>query len=484
MLASRIGPTDPKQLDGVSESLREVLRSDEAVSRVRLAAIESVAHFLVLKADVDWARELLIAQLNGAATHAERTASATALSRVAHPQAAKAVLDALAALPLDESSTRESAYARAAVRVDAAGAERVLLARLNQSIAARQSLESEIDWLGRMRSKESLSLLLTAAGMLNLPNDDRQQIAWALGRLGDDRAVPVLTGWLRKNDYQVKEIALSSLEKLDSPVAAREARSLLKPEAHLPSKLRLARLLARHGISDGYALATEHLADVAHTPSAALVLAALDDPRTSKDLSAILVARPDRRWHGAALAGLAAIGDAGAKAQLLEILTNDRHALAADAAEAAGLSADTELLAPLAKLMQSRNKQIALASLTALRRFLSGVRTSPRGLAAVHRDITEDDARQRDDGEVLTPAAEIPAATRAALAEAATSLVLDAYVESDVRSEAFAVARILGGERFAKLLLELADQAELEGTPLLAAVQAEQRRMNKPAKQP
>src|SRR5439155_14850600 len=115
--------------------------------------------------------------------------------------------------------------------------------------------------------------------------------AWALGRLGDDRAVPVLTGWMRGDDHQLKEIALTALETLDSKNAAREARPLLKTEAYLPYKLRIARLLARHELADGYSLATEHLSDVAHTAEATLVLAALDDARTSKELSAILAAR-------------------------------------------------------------------------------------------------------------------------------------------------------------------------------------------------
>src|SRR5208282_5618306 len=109
----------------------------------------------------------------------------------------------------------------------------------------------------------------------------------------------------------------------------------------------------------------------------------LDDARTSKDLSAILAARPDRRWHAAALAGMAAIGDAKARRQHLDILADDRHPLTADAAEAAGLAGDTDVLRPLATLVQSRNKQIATASLVALRRFFAGARSSPRGLAAV-----------------------------------------------------------------------------------------------------
>src|SRR5260370_39228337 len=164
-----------------------------------------------------------------------------------------------------------------------------------------------------MRRKRSLRLLLAAADQPSLAPVDRQYIARALGRLGDDRAVPVLTGWLRGDDYQLKEFALAALENLDSQVAAREARPLLKSEAYLPFKLRLARLLARHELADGYALATHHLADESQTAEATLVLAALNDPRTSNELSAILAARPDRRWHAAALAGLAARRDAAAR---------------------------------------------------------------------------------------------------------------------------------------------------------------------------
>src|SRR5207253_2385875 len=136
-----------------------------------------------------------------------------------------------------------------------------------------------------------------------------------------------------------------------------------------------------------------------------------DDARTSKDLSAIVTARPDRRWHAAALSGLAATGDAAARRQLLTILTDERNPLAADAAEAAGLAGDVELLVPLSKLVQSRNKQIALASLVAVRRFHNGVRTVPRGLAAIDPD---DDERRPD--------VEIPLKTRAALASAVAAL--------------------------------------------------------------
>jgi HEAT repeat protein len=489
MLANRIMPPDPRQLDGVADTLRRVLESllpgfghvplrgddyaaweraryelGEAVTRVRLAALEALGHLLALRANVVWARPLLIGELTHAQTHAERAAAATALARIAHPQATEFVLDALARLPLDEQPARVTVYGRAAVRLDPAVAERFLLDRLERSIHARQPLQPEIELLGRMRSKKSLPLLLLTAGQPTLATVDRHAMAWAMGRLGDDRAVPVLTGWLRENDYQLKELAMSALENLDSPLAAREARPLLKSEAHLPFKLRLARLLARHELADGYALATEHLADAAHTAEATLVLAALRDARTSKDLSAILAARPDRRWHAAALSGLAAIGEATARKQLLNILADDRNPLVTNAAEAAGLAGDAGLLRPLATLVQSRDKQISLAALVALRRFFTDVRSSRRGLAAVDLDPGE------------LPNIAVGAQTRATIVAAVASLVVDAHVESDLRLEAFAVARLLRGEGYDKLLTDVADQAELEGTPLLAAVEAERRR--------
>jgi hypothetical protein len=427
---------------------------------------------LSLNNNIDWARELLIAQLTGAATHAERASAAAALAHINHSRAVEALRQALARLPLDESPARESIYARAAVRIDRAGAEKVLLTRLKQSIDAQQSLEAEVEPLGRMRSKESLPLLLTAAGQIRVSDADRNQIAQVLGRVGDDRAVPVLVRWF--GDYQVKESALAALETLDSAAAAREVRPLLKKEGHLAYKLRLARLLARHDLPDGYALATEHLADVSHTAAATLVLAALDDPRTTNDLSAILTARPDRRWHGAVLVGLTAIGNAPAGKQVLEVLAEDRHPLAADAAEAAGLSADSELLLPLARLVQSRNKQIAKSSLVALRRFLSDVRSSPRGLAAA--ELIGADANDEMD-QMQAPAVELPARTRDTLSESVTTLVLDAYVDPDLRQDALVVARLLRGERYTQLLTDLADQAELEGSQLLAAAQADLRRL-------
>ena len=82
------------------------------------------------------------------------------------------------------------------------------------------------------------------------------------------------------------------------------------------------------------------------------------------------------------------------------------------------------------------------------------------------------------DGALKLPGScgEVPVKSRAAIVSAVAALVVDAHVEANVRQEAFAVARLLRGDRYDKLLEDLADQAELEGTPLLAAAEAEMRR--------
>ena len=468
--------------DDLAKSIVEILKSDEADTSVRTGAIESLGSLLALEADFDNSHELLAAQLTEAGTNAERAAAATALAQRTPSESLGALLDAYKKLPLDEQPAREVIYTAALERYlpdektrkflgDLPGSERAIIARLKRSLAARQSLETEVDALGRMGSKSSLALLLSAATDPSVSDADRQHIAVALGRLKNDEAVPILAGWLRGANFNLKEPALAALEAIDSELAVKEVQPLLRTEGNLPYKLRIARLLARHGMTDGYALATEHLADDEHTASAALVLAALDDPRTAKDLTAIVDARPDRRWLAAALTGLVAIGDSAGRKQVLEILNDDRNPLAADAAEAVGVSSDTKLLPPLAKLVQSRNRQIARAALLAIRRFLSGVRMSPEGLTAVNSESAETvDAKSQE------RAVDVPAETRAALAEAVASLVADTYVEADTRLEAFAVLRLLGGERFSDTLAKLSDQAELEGSPLLEAVNAERRR--------
>ena len=307
MLASGARPQDPQLLEPVADALRQVFETKEAITQLRVTALEALGHLLAMGPSNDWSRELLITELTGAATYAERGAAVTALAQLNDPAAAPAALEALGKLPLDELPAREAVYANSALQLDSPGAQRALLTRLERSIAARQSLAGEIEPLGRTRNRECLPLLLAAANLATLAYDDRRDIAWALGRLGDDRSVPVLMSWLRGDDYHLKERALAALETLDSDLAGSEVRTLLKSEPHLPFKLRMARLMARHGIADGYALATEHLADVGQYLGAlAVVLVARVRDRSglgnlrTVDQRHLVRERGQRPWTGGA----------------------------------------------------------------------------------------------------------------------------------------------------------------------------------------
>ena len=140
------------------------------------------------------------------------------------------------------------------------------------------------------------------------------------------------------------------------------------------------------GNSGRIGLATEHLADAHYTAQAALVLAAPTTLGTSDEL-----AEPSGSARSElACGGACRIGGHRRRrppgGSCSKILADDRHPLAAHAAEAAGLAADPDLLPPLAALMRSRNKRIALASLVAVRQvFQRRPRSSPFGLAAVDR---------------------------------------------------------------------------------------------------
>jgi hypothetical protein len=487
MLATRVAPPDREQLTAVGEALRDTLEEEGTATVVRLAALQAVGRLLALSDDFDWPLDLLVRESAGASTYAERTTAVTALAEFDDPEATTAVLAALEGLPLDEQPERELAFAAAARRRDPERSERILLKRLERSMAAGQSLRGEVTPLGRLKSEASVPLLIEAAARPEAANNDHHYIAWALGVIRDDRAAPVLAKWVQHG--RNSDVSLTALATLDSAAAAREARPLLKPMADLHDKLRLARLLARHDMADGYAMATEHLADTQHLAAATLVLAALDDPRTASDLAEIVAAQPNRRWYAAALAGLAAVGNADARKELRDILSDDRHPLVVDAAEAAGLAGDVELLAPLAKLAQSRNRILAEAALLALRRALAGVRTDSYGLRAATWSADDVATHDRNEQGVLLPAAEVPAEMRATIAEAVATIAADPYVDGGLRVEAFAVARLAFGPGFPELLEVLADQAELESggngwtnqgpSGLLEEVQVERRRLRR-----
>lgn len=459
---------EASELGSVADALKAVLDSESSQTGERVAAIESLGSVLELGADVPWAVARLRDLATSGSTYAERTAALISLAKTDDARARQVVMDRLRELPLDELTSQEQLIIGLALSADAVEAEGLVFDRLQRSIIARQPVSIEVAYLGQRHHAEGFGVMLEISDATWLSRDDRLQIAKGLGRYRDDRAVPILAAWLRGRDTLLKEVALSALEEIDSPAAAQQARLALRTEGELLLKLRLCRFLGRHGIRDGFPIALEHLSDGGYSIPAALALAALDDPRTEESLSQILEAQPSNRWRAAALTGLVAVNDAAAKEELLTILADDRHPLIVEATLAVGLSDDPSLLEPLAPLIKSRNRQIALTAILSVRRYLCDVRNSPHGLGAIE-----------------SPSRELLAARVASLDEtvhhevsrALDSLVMDSYVDADLRLQALAVAGMMKGSGYAIVVHALTDQADLEDSQLLLQATTARRKL-------
>ena len=121
--------------------------------------------------------------------------------------------------------------------------------------------------------------------------------------------------------------------------------------------------------------------------AACAVVEAVDDA-----LLANVVERGEQLVDG--LSGLPGAAEVRGRGLMVAAVLDREVAQVVDACREAGLLVLTagpppgvlRLLPPLAKLVQSRNRQIAQASLLAIRRFLSDVLMSPVGLAAVNSE--------------------------------------------------------------------------------------------------
>ncbi len=68
-----------------------------------------------------------------------------------------------------------------------------------------------IEALGKIRDRDSVQFLLS---LLDEREGDRNVIIWALGNIGDSRAVPVLSGLLGHNDKFVRFNTFNALKKI------------------------------------------------------------------------------------------------------------------------------------------------------------------------------------------------------------------------------------------------------------------------------
>jgi HEAT repeat protein len=471
------GIDDTKVLAEAAESLRRLLDSDDVETSVRESALLSIGHMNEFGRRLPWTAARLVRSLEEPLTHAERVAAVTALAELNDPKTADRLLAALTRLPLDEPVNREQVLIAAATSVAGDRAAPVLSRRLERKLAAEHYAAVEIAYLGYLKHQDAIPLLLRAAavkspyraaqeagcasaavpGLAAYTGWDafHQQLmatSYAFEQIKDPRAVSVLDESLHDPNQYVRARAFDALAAIDSAEAVAAVRLRFKAEPDLRLKLRMAALLGRHQIHDGYALAIEHAADPGLTDVAVQAIGAIREPRSASELWNILNTSHDPAWNGAALSGLVALRDPKITDRLFVILGNPRDPLLPTAVTAAGHLGDLNSLPLIAPLTRSRNEQVVQTALSAIAKLATPgkVGDDPIGREHLETVVTS----------VLT-------------------LVGDQDAGMQLRVAAFNVAKTLPDERVRDEFTRLAELSVLENTPLLPRLEQHLRRTAK-----
>jgi len=437
---------DTKAHGAYADVLRKLLESDFALTKLRVAALTALSRLPHAGERFPWASALLLERLREGQTYAERDAAATAVAELNLPGTGEAVLRSLEDLPLDEENPREKFFATVAARTAPEKIVDSLLQRLQKSLAAGQSVTVEAEQLGELGARNAVPFLLQAARSGDLERSGRLVLARSFVKLRDPRTVPVLAEWLGNERRDLRSAALDGLSAIGNDPAVAAVGLRLKQEPHLRLKLRMAEMLGRNGIQDGYSVAIEHLADSGYTELASGALGAIKSARTSEDLLTILENSHDLTWSAAALSGLLAVRDPVATEKLFVILADQRHPLLATAVKNAGKLGDRRALPLLTSLITSRNTDLASAALRSIDPLLQAG-AAPGDSVSV-RDI----------------------------ATACLGILQDPYAAQELRVATLHTLSLTGDARLADALKSLVDQSELRGSALFARVEAETRR--------
>jgi HEAT repeat protein len=266
---------------------------------------------------------------------------------------------------------------------------------------------------------------------------ERSAFARACLTVADPRLVPALGTLLDPREGNVRMLAVDALRKVNTDEAASVLRLHLDEEADPSRKLGLIAFLARHNIHDGDAAALESLADANLREEAINAVVAAGGPRVVAELQRIWQTSNDTTSNAAAFRALARLGQQDIAPRLLEIARMAGDPLAPPALLALADLGSPEALPIVANAVDSRRDAIvlnaALAAVTLLRK----------------PGLNDDKVRDR-----------------------LASLLSNADSSFDVRSAAFDALVSLDDPRLVAALDAAARDVNLEGTPLLARIEA------------
>lgn len=365
-------------------------------------------------------------------TWAEKTAHLEACALLRTPEQGRSAAAFLSGLPLDSTSALERAAERLLAGLDGAGAAAAFAARFRAKRAAGLDGEAEIERLAELPPEAAVPVLLEIGGA-GLNAEERRALADACGRLRDPRLVPLLAGLLSPREPGLRGRAFDALRRIDTAEAARAVQPRLREEMDLGRKLRMAALLGRHGLRDGYPYALEHLSEPELLEDAVAALEAIREPGAVERLREILRSSNDETWNAAAVRALGRLGDRESAPRLLELVRDLKHPLAAPALIALADLGEERAIPKVREALASRGEELVEAAARAAAKFLPAA----------------DDLRAR-------------------LAE----LLADADGSEEARSAALEALAARPDARFDAALAAAARDPGLEGTRLLPRIHA------------
>lgn len=304
-----------------------------------------------------------------ASTYAEQAAQLRAIGLLRMVSQREVVGMLAKQLPIDASWDLQQAAERALVQLDAEQAAAILNQRIKTKLAAGIGAESEILMLGELPRKPG-GLALLEVFKTQLTPGELQQAVLAAQKLADNRLVGPLSRLLDPRRPDLRWHATEALRLINTVEAAEALRPHLREEADLNRKLQIAEFLGRHGYTDGYPYAIEHMSERWLTEQAAAALVAIKAPQTLADLTRVYATSNDTAWRSAAIRALGLFGAKDFAPRFLDLTADLRNPLAPAALLALADLNEPKTLARVRAGLSSRNNAVALASVRAAGKLL------------------------------------------------------------------------------------------------------------------
>ncbi len=252
------------------------------------------------------------------ASNAEAVARYRAIAVSPAPGRKDEVVNEYQALLLDAPAELQAAVGRALIALDAQRAGELIPQRLARKDDAGLDVSAEIDLIAGLPAATAAPALLKAWDR-SLTITERFTFAHACLRVADPRLVPAIEGLLDPRQWNVRTLAVDALRKINTDEAASVLRLHLEEEVWAPGKLRVIAFLARHNIHDGDAAALESLADANVAEEAIDAVVAAGGPKVVAELQRIWQTSNDPTSNAAAFRALARLGQQDIVPKLLQI---------------------------------------------------------------------------------------------------------------------------------------------------------------------